>query len=671
MLLCLPLFLGFATEAQAQAECVSEDLLDHVEAKIEIEPTDRWVRIKNALTEQSNPIALFEVKEIYERRKANGWNLNRFDDVVAAMECLAKPKPGGLEADDAPQACVSPALAADVKGYSEETWHGSAHVERWLRVLQTFSGTANDSTVMTPAEAQEMADRWSNGRWDPVVDALQCLEVEALNDQTEVQAEEPEDTPLPLQAEETPMPAQSPGSLRVYFHGGTRAPGAEYRINEDDHWESELIIHYSGSANLVNTFCVNREIWGGPDHWNNGPITLPGFDTYIAATDQGSVILGVDGHWQCINDETGSDSVTDSPYVSLVPGSTTDFVYRATVRTRDNNVVEDDFSIADDLEFRFGTTFSGKTKWGPETEEMPDRVWWRLLDDNVAWPDRADWCLGTGSRWDKVTNPTCGKVSESQYVNRAPNLSGNCNNESHADALVRADDAVGWLPDHCYETQEVVKIPPTPSNTQPGVTFNNTEIPIIEEDDVSWINLHKQNGKWTVSVYKPVMVTDGEDCSAEEAEQQADLDAQLATATNNTERNIVRSNFEWNFDDDCDLWWKTDQGLVMSVDSRVVGSSGAIDVMIPAVNGVVKDIDYLLHDLQKVAETDIERIDNPSTTLRNVGPYSETCDYQQQPGGAGVPRQYLSATARASGMVTGTGKHFEIAGPPINSDLCD
>ena len=70
--------------------------------------------------------------------------------------------------------CVSDELAADVEAYSQENWRASAdHVERWLRVLRTFSGTAE----MTSTEAQSYADNgWQ--RWDPVVEALECMEEE-------------------------------------------------------------------------------------------------------------------------------------------------------------------------------------------------------------------------------------------------------------------------------------------------------------------------------------------------------------------------------------------------------------------------------------------------------------------------------------------------------------
>ena len=79
-------------------------------------------------------------------------------------------------AEDNQEACVSDELLADVEGYSKETWRESPdHVERWERVLETFSGTASDSRVMTPTEAEGYVNRgWQ--RWEPVLEALECME---------------------------------------------------------------------------------------------------------------------------------------------------------------------------------------------------------------------------------------------------------------------------------------------------------------------------------------------------------------------------------------------------------------------------------------------------------------------------------------------------------------
>ena len=101
-----------------------------------------------------------------------------YDVALSAEQVLAlfEEHPQTVLAEDNPEVCVSEELVADVEGYSKETWRESAdHVERWLRVLETFSGTASDSRVMTPNEAEGYVNRgWP--RWEPVLQALECME---------------------------------------------------------------------------------------------------------------------------------------------------------------------------------------------------------------------------------------------------------------------------------------------------------------------------------------------------------------------------------------------------------------------------------------------------------------------------------------------------------------
>ena len=107
----------------------------------------------------------------------------RLYDVALSAEhvrALFDEHPQTVLVEDNQETCVSDKLAADVDGYSKETWQGQAHVERWLRVLETFSGTASDSRVMTPTEAEGYVNRgWR--RWEPVLEALECLEQQALD----------------------------------------------------------------------------------------------------------------------------------------------------------------------------------------------------------------------------------------------------------------------------------------------------------------------------------------------------------------------------------------------------------------------------------------------------------------------------------------------------------
>ncbi len=93
--------------------------------------------------------------------------------------------PAGFEPEAPPDfaagACVSPRLRSEAVARAGETWRGPAHVERWLRVGRTFSGGANDATVVTPAEASFHAAAGQPG-WLPVADALQCMERQFLRE---------------------------------------------------------------------------------------------------------------------------------------------------------------------------------------------------------------------------------------------------------------------------------------------------------------------------------------------------------------------------------------------------------------------------------------------------------------------------------------------------------
>ena len=100
-----------------------------------------------------------------------------YDVALSAEQVLAlfDEHPQTVLVEGNQETCVSEELVADVEGYSKETWQGQAHVERWLRVLETFSGTASDSRVMTPTEAEGYVNRgWQ--RWEPVLEALECME---------------------------------------------------------------------------------------------------------------------------------------------------------------------------------------------------------------------------------------------------------------------------------------------------------------------------------------------------------------------------------------------------------------------------------------------------------------------------------------------------------------
>ncbi len=147
----------------------------------------RWMRVLAAFGEQDAIQQGYTAMTAAEARNmADTYTASRWNPIVEALidlesrataESQSETEP---EPEPEPVACVSQELEDDVEDYSEETHYGEAHVERWLRVLHTFLGTANDATVMTAAGAREMANTYSPGRWNPVVAAIQCLEEQAL-----------------------------------------------------------------------------------------------------------------------------------------------------------------------------------------------------------------------------------------------------------------------------------------------------------------------------------------------------------------------------------------------------------------------------------------------------------------------------------------------------------
>ena len=86
--------------------------------------------------------------------------------------------------------CDLASVKADVAGYVGETQYGNAHVARWKQAL---AGLNEEAGGMTAAQARQMMAAYSPGRWQPVVDALDCLEAAAAQ-QPETPAAVPEIT---------------------------------------------------------------------------------------------------------------------------------------------------------------------------------------------------------------------------------------------------------------------------------------------------------------------------------------------------------------------------------------------------------------------------------------------------------------------------------------------
>ena len=90
---------------------------------------------------------------------------------INSSYCLTRVK---IVGENSKKTCVLPQLISAVKSYSVETHNGTAHMDRWKRVLAAF-GHDNGYSKMTVGEAQQNSITYWSVRWDPVVKALECL----------------------------------------------------------------------------------------------------------------------------------------------------------------------------------------------------------------------------------------------------------------------------------------------------------------------------------------------------------------------------------------------------------------------------------------------------------------------------------------------------------------
>ncbi len=77
--------------------------------------------------------------------------------------------------------CDLDEVQSDVEGYVEEKHYGEEHVARWHKVLNAFAG--NDGG-MSGVEARFMMTLYSANRWEPVAEAIECLEAARGKDNT-------------------------------------------------------------------------------------------------------------------------------------------------------------------------------------------------------------------------------------------------------------------------------------------------------------------------------------------------------------------------------------------------------------------------------------------------------------------------------------------------------
>ena len=141
---------------------------------------------------------------------------------LAATAVLDLSTPQSAQADSLQAGAASCDLAsvkADVNRYILETQYGAAHVARWKKAL---AGLNRETGGMTAAGARQMMATYSPGRWQPVVDGLDCLE-KAATPQAETPAAVPE---LGLSA----GPAVTEGGDAVFTVHADPAPAADVTV---------------------------------------------------------------------------------------------------------------------------------------------------------------------------------------------------------------------------------------------------------------------------------------------------------------------------------------------------------------------------------------------------------------------------------------------------------
>ena len=382
---------------------------------------------------------------------------------------------------------------------------GNQTERRWERIKLALN---EQDGGMELAEAERILEsRRSRGLFlehmDEVVAAIQCLagkpDEEVEEPPQTVQAEDP--PPQPAQEAE-PQQASVTKNFKVYWHGGI-APtsNVDWRISEDDHWESDIVVRFEQPLTMQDPkFCVLDYAYEGPNHWQRGHVQLSGMTQF-------------GGGNSCTERASQSDYVSKG---TMTGGHWVE--YRGRIVVRDNNVLEKDFDIGK-IVFgvgsggsspdRFADSFGGTDKVPtthhiPTTDTVPDRAAYRLKRDEPVWPSRNGWCLGDGSSWTWKVGPTCGFVSDKRWLDRAPSIGASCNaGKTDADYLVRANaTAEQWLPDHCYPTREVLSDPVTSAET---INHADNRLPVIEDDEVAYLNIRKQSGKWTYSASKPIV----------------------------------------------------------------------------------------------------------------------------------------------------------------------
>ena len=256
-------------------------------------------------------------------------------------------------------------MITKVRALAEQTQHGSAHVNRWRRVLVAFGvhdGVGVSGGAMTAAEAQQMADRHSSPVWDLVVAELVALEAAppAVKPEVSVTASggvtEGEDAVFTLTANPAPASALSV-SVTVSAAGDFGAATGGRTVT----------IPTSGSATL--TLPTTDDTTDEPD----GSVTL----TVNAGSDYTVGALSSETVSVTDNDETPVGYTVDAAVVAKVQNLAAQTQHGSVHVNRWNRVLVA-FGVHD------GVGVSGGAMTAAEAQQMADRHSSPVWDEVVA-----------------------------------------------------------------------------------------------------------------------------------------------------------------------------------------------------------------------------------------------------------------------------------------------
>ena len=204
------------------------------------------------------------------------------------------------DGDAAPQGyTVDPGVVAKVEYLASQTHHGSAHVNRWQRVLAAFgvldaAGVAGGA--MTAVQAQQMADAHSSPVWDEVVAELTALEA--------AQAPTPDGTPPPTDTS-TPQDAPVPDGDAV----PVTVPVVSIAAGPDVVEGSDVVFTLSADPPPTASLDVAVTVSTAGD-WS----AAAGPQTVTLAADAASATFTVSTVGDSVDEADGSVSVTlDAP----------------------------------------------------------------------------------------------------------------------------------------------------------------------------------------------------------------------------------------------------------------------------------------------------------------------------------------------------------------------